>query len=187
MRAADPGTRSIAAAELVEGFEFNGETIALGHWDTDGRSDPFNLIPTKQLAAAGITTIYTGHVHLPQRFVRDGVTVHVVGSLVPLAHGGDPGADLYVTASLGEVLADPGAYREKCLRVVLQPGEALDRPIDCLQLVVQRAEEQAEAPSVEFASFDLVALFEQAFEDERVSLGIRERILARYQAESVRR
>ena len=38
--------------------------IAFGHWDTDVRSEVFNLIPTGQLAAAGITKAYTGHVHL---------------------------------------------------------------------------------------------------------------------------
>ena len=59
-------------------------------------------------------------------------------------------------------------------------------PIDCLQLVVQRTDEQADAPSVEFASFDLMALFEQAFEEEKVSALIREQILGRYQAELVR-
>ncbi len=106
--------------------------------------------------------------------------------MVPLAHGEDPGADLYVTASLEEVLADPGAYRENCLRVVLQPGESLEVPVDCLQLVVQRAAEEERGAAVEFASFDLMALFKQAFEEEKVSAGIREQILGRYQVEVVR-
>ncbi|WP_204307606.1 hypothetical protein, partial [Enterobacter hormaechei] len=52
---------------------------AYGHWDVDPRSPSHNLIPTKELAALGITKAYTGHVHLPSTFKRDGVEVEVVG------------------------------------------------------------------------------------------------------------
>ncbi|WP_348632622.1 metallophosphoesterase family protein, partial [Mesorhizobium sp. M1C.F.Ca.ET.193.01.1.1] len=53
--------------------------IAFGHWDT--MFGEGNLVPTKELAAAGCEVAYTGHVHLPDEFTRDGVKVVQVGSM----------------------------------------------------------------------------------------------------------
>ena len=66
------GWHPITSAEaLVEDFIYNTPNTrgmtAFGHWDVDPLSDPFNLIPTEQLAAAGITKAYTGHVHTARR------------------------------------------------------------------------------------------------------------------------
>lgn len=68
---------------------------------------------------------------------------------------------------------------------MLEPGETLDAPIDCLQFVIQRVEEETTSIAVELAGFDLMALFAQAFDEEKVTPAIREQILTRYHAELV--
>ena len=97
---------------------------AFGHWDITG--DDHNLIPVQELAAAAITNVYTGHIHLPQTFTRAGVEVIVTGSMQPMAHAEDRDERLYVTRSLAEVEAAPEAYRDKCLRVDLKLGEVFE-------------------------------------------------------------
>lgn len=170
----------VPAATLVRDYPWDGETIALGHWDVDPRSSPFNLIPTKELAAAGVTTAYTGHVHKPETFVRDGVTVHVTGSMQPYAHGEESDESLYVTRTLDEVLADPGAFRNKCLRIDRAPEE----PIDCLQLVVKRTDVDEDPDlSVQLGDFDIHKLFAQAFTEEGVPEALQKQIVGRYQSE----
>jgi DNA repair exonuclease SbcCD nuclease subunit len=162
-------TRSAAeiAAEATKfGIEFD---IAFGHWDTDPRSDPFNLIPTKELAALGITEAYTGHVHLRDEFTRDGVNVHVVGSMLPYAHGEDADGATYVMLSLVEARdARPEFLKDKCVRVQLLPGEMFDLELDCLQLQVQRVGEVEEQIEVSLGDFDLNKLFETSMTEHAV-------------------
>jgi DNA repair exonuclease SbcCD nuclease subunit len=167
-----------SAAELVSQYA-TPAPAASGHWNITG--DDHNLIPVQELAAAGIAKAYTGHTHLPQKFTRAGVEVIVTGSMQPLAHGEDPEERLYVTRSLAEVEADPDAYKDKCLRVDLKPGEVFDLEIDCLQLTVRRPEEELADETVVLGDFDLMALFETAFETEGVPEPFREKIIERYQ------
>jgi len=167
-----------SAAELVKTYATPAPG-AFGHWDITG--DQHNLIPVQELAAAGIAKAHTGHTHLPQKFSRVGVEVIVTGSMQPMAHGEDPEERLYVTRSLAEVEADPEAFKEKCLRVDLKPGEAFDMEIDCLQLTVRRPAEELADETVVLGDFDLMALFETAFETEGVPEPFREKIIERYQ------
>jgi hypothetical protein len=161
-----------SASEIVEAFvrHYNkghrsckGWT-AFGHLDVDPRSDPFNLIPTKQLAAAGITKAYTGHDHIAREFTRDGVDVVVVGSMLAYAHGeGDP----YVTLTLDEARAATDLLN-KCVRIMLAPGEVFDLEIDCLQLQVERLGVEDDPIEVELGEFDLGGLFEASMTDADV-------------------
>lgn len=51
-------------------------------------------------------------------------------------------------------------YHDKCLRVILRPGETLPGPIDCRQLTVVREQEDlTEAEKVEVEDFDFRASF----------------------------
>ncbi|RWM90036.1 MAG: hypothetical protein EOR84_22770 [Mesorhizobium sp.] len=151
--------------------------IAFGHWDTmfgDG-----NLIPTKKLAEMGCKIAYTGHVHLPDEFKRDGVKVVQVGSMQPYAHGEDNG-EMYVSLTLDEVEGQD--LSDKCVRVLLAPGERLDQEVDCLQLTVQRVgTNDEEAEEVSMGDFDLMALFGQAFEAAAVPDDVRSQILTRFE------
>jgi hypothetical protein len=149
---------TIPAATMVEDFvrspKDRKSVISFSHNDVDPRSEPFNLIPTRQLAAAGITRAYTGHVHTPETFTRDGVDVTVHGSMLPYAHGeGLP----YITLTLDEARAMTDV-KDLCVRIMLAPGEVFDLDLDCQQLQIVWPEE-AEQISVELGEFDLMALF----------------------------
>jgi DNA repair exonuclease SbcCD nuclease subunit len=164
-------------AELIEELGTAAE-IAVGHWDIDGFGDNHNLIPTKLLAEMGVMRAFTGHVHKPDRFTRDGVDVVVVGSLQPFSHGEGP---MYVTLSLAEAReVDPAAIRDKCVRIQLQPGETYDLEIDCLQLTLQRLSSEEEPEAVTLGDFDMAALFGQAFDQAGVSVDLRAAVLGKH-------
>lgn len=154
-------------------------TTAWGHWDVDLRSSEFNLIPTQELAAAGITKALTGHVHLPQQLERDGVDVLVVGSMVPFAHGE---GDLYVTVSKAEIEANPEAFKDKCVRVALKPGEVWDIDLDCLQLQLKRPDTQANEIEVQFDTFNLDNIFSEAFTENDVPKSIQDECMSRWKS-----
>ncbi|TPL66649.1 metallophosphoesterase [Mesorhizobium sp. B2-4-1] len=161
------------AAELVT----EKVDIAFGHWDTIFGDS--NLIPTKKLAEMGCEVAYTGHVHLPDEFTRDDVKVVQVGSMQPYAHGEDNG-EMYVTLALDEL--EGKDLRDKCIRVLLAPGERLDVEVDCLQLTVQRVgANEEETEEVTMGDFDLMALFGQAFEEAGVPTEVRGQILTRFE------
>lgn len=150
----------LSAQELLSTTQDDIE-LAFGHWDVDLRSDLFNLIPTATLAARGVKRAFTGHVHLPDQFSRDGVDVTVVGSMQPYAHGEDADGSWYVTLSLDEAKQREDLIN-KCVRIDLKPGEVFDLDIDCLQLQVRPPEQQeAENIDVKFGDFNLMNVFDE--------------------------
>lgn len=152
------------ARDMVKGLK--AETY-FGHNDVDLRSDPFNLLPTKELADLGFKEAYTGHVHLPTSFVRDGVNVTVVGSMLPYAHGEDATGDTYVTLGLDEL--QDHDLTNKCVRIRLKPGEVFDQQIDCLQLQVEReGAAEAQELDVSLGDFDLQTVFEKTVADFQI-------------------
>ena len=100
-----------------------------------------------------------------------------------MAHGEDPEERLYVTRTLAELEADPKSFTDKCLRVDLKPGEVFDMEIDCLQLTVRRPEEELGDEQVVLGDFDMMALFNTAFETEGVPEPFREKVIERYQSQ----
>lgn len=142
-----------------------GPTVAFGHWDVESfGGNGENLIPTKQLAEAGFTHAYTGHIHKEDEFERDGVYVKRVGSMQPYAHGEESNDDLYVTLTKAE-LTDQTLH-DMCVRVILEPGEILDEEVDCLQLTIKKLDdEDDEMPAVVLGDFDMEKMFRQAFSD----------------------
>ncbi len=149
-----------------------------GHWDTVFGDD--NMIPTKRLAEMGCEVAYTGHVHLPDEFTRDGVEVIQVGSMQAYAHDQDDEGELYVTLGLSDLQGKD--LSNKCVRVILEPGETLTEQIDCLQLTVNRlGADDDEDDEVSLGDFDLMGLFGQAFEEAGVPADVRSQILTRYE------
>ena len=153
---------------------------AFGHWDIDsfGKDLP-NLLPIQALA--GYTgTVYTGHVHKPQTFIKAGVDVHVVGSMQPLAHGEEAEPDMYLTMTLEELEANSADLTNKCIRIILAPGEVAPLPGDvgCLQLTVKReGVEETDDIEVDFDDFNFGVMLSEALGPT----GIAEKVMARYE------
>jgi DNA repair exonuclease SbcCD nuclease subunit len=165
------------AAEIVEqlpGRKYVRTPICFGHWDIkdfDGQNT--NLVPVEQLKKLQPAQVITGHYHKAGVYDVDGLQVEVTGSLQPYAHGEETDESLYVTRKLEELGDDLSIYKDKCLRVLLKPGQSLpDVGIDCLQLTVKRVAEdgtiEPEDVSVELDPFDLRALFDEAMSGEQL-------------------
>ena len=164
-----------SAHEEVSKFE--GVKVAFGHWDT-AFSD-HNMVPTE----AGVPKLYTGHVHKPATFTRDGTEVIGVGSMQPYAHGEEVNDDLYITLSeeqfQDQKLED---LKNKCVRLLFP----YDGELDCLQLTIKREKEELDDDStVTLGDFDMDALFRRAFSEADVSPAITEKVLAQFQTRRV--
>lgn len=138
---------------------------AIGHWDADSFGDnTSNLIPT-QILSAVTHRLWSGHEHLARSFERDGVHCTYVGSMLPLAHGEDATGHTYVTITLDQAIAAaPEDLRNKCVRVLLPPGQSFNRELDCLQLQTLKVEAAIDPSQpidvdVKFDDFDPEALF----------------------------
>jgi DNA repair exonuclease SbcCD nuclease subunit len=144
------------AADLVPGGNYSA---VYGHWDVIdfGNENP-NLIPINRLKdITGL--VVTGHDH-NARTLFDGL-VHVTGSMQPYSFAEDAEGELYVTLNLDEL--EGRDLRDRCVRVVLRPGESVPDDLDCLQLTVKKlTEDQVE--QVELGQFDMKAIFDQAME-----------------------
>lgn len=180
----DPIETAEAMVEKVAWFlREQGCTTAYGHWDADPRTATHNLIPTKALAAAGIKQAYTGHVHLPATFNRDGVQVEIVGSMQPYAQGEDGGQGhiRYATLSLAELEA-AGDLSNTVVRLQLAPGEQFDgEPPACLSWNVQRiGSEELEAPAdISMEGFDTRAAARDALDAHDIIPEVRAQIAER--------
>lgn len=112
-------------------------TAAVGHWDLVSYGGPDDhLAPVAALRNAfGEIPLYSGHYHTPGPYEVDGVVVQCTGSLEPYSHGEDPEGSIYVTMTREEVLsADPASLKDKCIRVLLAPGE--EKPVvDALAII----------------------------------------------------
>ena len=160
--------------------DHRGAKAAFFHAETEGYGKEFNVIPFEKLAELDILKVYNGHEHKPARFTKHGVDVTVVGSLQPYAHGEEIDDTLYVTLTLSE-LETAGNLSNKCVRILLEPGETLDQEIDCLQLTIKRqADADAKIGEVTLGEFDIDALFKQAFAEAKVSDTLTDTILQRF-------
>lgn len=165
--------------------------LAYGHWDTDPRGSHHNLIPTVELAELGVERAYTGHVHLPTTFHRDGVDVTVVGSMQPYAQGedGGQGSVRYVTLDLERLHelmeVAPASLCNACVRLRLAPGEQYDGEIpDCWSWNVERARPVAADEEPEDASmegFDTAKAGKAALDEHDIIPEVRAQIEAKWE------
>ncbi|WP_273288253.1 metallophosphoesterase [Methylorubrum populi] len=180
----------LAEAKVLMGMSGHRPKLAFGHWDIDPRSAHHNLIPTKELAELGITHAYTGHVHLPSTFKRDGVHVEVVGSMQPYAQGEDGGQSdhiRYETVTLErlqEILeVAPQALSNACVRLQLAPGEQFDGDVPlCRSWDVQRlrlVDEETPA-DISMEGFDTTAVAREALDAHEIIPAVRQKIDARW-------
>lgn len=172
------------ADEQVKDLKDDTFEIAVGHWDLslfDGKDD--HLAPVKELPSG--MPIYSGHYHRAGVYKVKGVEVVCTGSLEPYAHDQDVTGAMYITLPLSEaVAAKSGTFKDKCLRVILAPGESMP-DIDCLALTHIRSEAEAtETVTLSTEDFDWNKLLAariakldpavQTFIEERSSRGASE-------------
>lgn len=163
---------------LTDGLR--GVIHIFGHWDVEFAEH--NLIPTARMAELGIMKATTGHVHKPDSFTRDGVEVVVHGSMQPYAHGQESNDDLYVTLPLSEALTQAESLTDKCVRVLLKPGEVLSEQIDCLQLTLKReGKDEDGSPVMEMGEFNLQDIFLQVLAEQGVPEEYQKKVLDEYQ------
>lgn len=142
-----------SAKELAEEIPDNLNYLAaFGHWDlTAHGEDTHNLIPVGVLAAKGIKTAYTGHIHKPQQLKIQGVEVIVVGSLQPYAHGEElPDETLYQTLHKEEVEElleeNDNHFADVNLRVLVTPESSWTAEVpNCLSFQVKLLAANADA------------------------------------------
>ena len=175
-----PWQWGVPAAEQVERFAGPSLHTAIGHYDLKSfGGEDSHLYPTKALAKFGIENFYGGHYHTAGIYQVQGHYVTCTGSLQPYSHGEDPEESIYVTRTLAEVLENPEAFKDKCIRVVLEPGEELPE-IDCLAIQPMKAEVEAvEIPEVQMDGFDWDKVLEHELarvEDKEVVSYIKERL-----------
>lgn len=170
------------ASEFVK--EYYGATYfdeIYGHWETEsfGGTDE-NLVPTKLLKPI-TDVIYTGHIHTPTKFVRDGVEVIAIGSMQPYSHAEDPEGRFYITLTVAEINTFPSDYfTHKHVRVILGDDEEMP-VVDCLSLTMKRKpKEEVERIEVEFDEFDMTKLFQASLTEFQVGTGVQEKVLAKF-------
>lgn len=136
------------------GYLNAGIETVFGHFDIVDFGG-HNVIPTKLFADNGIKLAINGHDHLARTLVRDGVEIHVTGSMEPFTHAEDPAGELYVTLSLDEIAGRD--LTNKNVRVLLKPGETLPDGLDCLSLTAKRLadDEDRTVDTEEFDTLDL--------------------------------
>lgn len=139
---------------------------AVGHWDLMSfGGDDSHMAPTELLLGLNPNiNLYSGHYHEEGIFNVAGINVQCTGSMQPYTHAEDPTGELYVTLTLEEALARDD-LRDKCVRILLQPGEELP-DIDCLQLTQKRADaeiEEVDVGEIGIGAFDLNAVLETEF------------------------
>jgi hypothetical protein len=192
----------ISAADMVPTLADSGPfAVVFGHWDIQSYGgDDSNLIPIQELS--DITDLaVTGHDHKPRklglsghdggiiRFDHGDARLRVIGtgSMQPYAHGEEADFEidpLYLTETLEQVeycrSLQPEFFKDKCLRILLQPSEVLPDDLDCLQLTAKRvgAEGEDENLDVELGEFNMEALFSKEFE----TAGVRPDIAAIFKA-----
>ncbi len=176
------------AVELIEDRQGQRFAAVFGHFETEsfGGHD-FNLIPTKTLSTV-TDTVYTGHIHTPGEFERDGVTVFVVGSMQPYSHGEDPTGEWYKTIPFDAfAIAPEGEFEDINLRVIVKPGEVPVITDNVLSLVTKpfveviEGDEQPDNLEVKFEEFNMHSLFISCLTNANVRPTIAEKIQSKFE------
>lgn len=177
----------ILATRLIQEWPDVKFDAVYGHWDieTYGGDNTFNIIPTKILSNV-TKAVKTGHIHKPRKFERDGVSVDVVGSMQPYAHGEDPGTTYYKTTRFEDFAAYGETEKAWCrnlnLRVLVKPGQEAE-PIDCLSFITKKVDERGDEEAdieVAMASFDMDRLFHEALQESTVGQSVADQVVAKF-------
>jgi DNA repair exonuclease SbcCD nuclease subunit len=158
-----------------------------GHWDLESfGGDTHNLMPREALKKI-TTRVSTGHIH-KRHMIQDGaLSIEVVGSMLPYAHGedaDDEASPTYVTLNLDELSKlDMASLKDKCVRVLLRPGESIPDDLDARQILKRPYTDitEQEVAKVEIEAFDFKALFIEEMNKQNVSGHVQTKIWDSYE------
>lgn len=182
----------VSAHDDVSSLQENkwGEPVAaaFGHWDiTQHGEDTHNLIPLDALANLGVGKVFTGHIHKAEAFTRNGMEVHVVGSMQPYAHGEEPdGSMLYMTLTPEQVedmlAGDEDIFANSNIRILLIDGAEYPREFNCLSRTFKRTlsgvakVDEEGNPVAAYDTFDLRTMISTTLTEFGVSEALQSRI-----------
>lgn len=163
-----------SAKELAEKLPKQKLHAVFGHWDVvlPSNANHYNMVPTEQLKAI-TNKVITGHVHKPDEIERDGVTIQITGSIIPLAHGEELESDeMFYTITRTEYDENPEKYDRKFVRFVLAEDEDLPEG-DFLQIKAYvkptRPTDNPQEDANEAVVFDVVKILTKYLTDNGVS------------------
>ena len=131
-----------AAEQVISFGPDHSVRHAVGHWDLKsyGGTDA-HLAPVEELHASfpALEEVWSGHYHTPGDYPVGRYVVRCCGSLEPYSHGEGPQGDVYITLSREDAIAaaNDGSIRDRCVRVLLAPGEDLPQ-LDALAVTPER-------------------------------------------------
>ena len=172
-----PWSPMLNASEMVDEFQGDLECAdaVFGHWDVVAVGDTSNLIPTETFRILGVKQAITGHDHTSRRLTMHDIPVTVTGSMQPYSFSEDVDQVFYMTFTLEEYEAILASGKEKllenrCVRVILGPGESVSRVVDCLMFKTKQdgVEEDTVDVAVEIGDFSFDRLFEEVLVGEGV-------------------
>jgi DNA repair exonuclease SbcCD nuclease subunit len=159
-----------------------GFDVVFAHYDIHSYGgDDSNLIPLEALSKI-TPLVVTGHDHLPREFEANGMKIIVTGSMQGYAHGEEAEEEMYWTFTREQMeRVDVSLLKDKCVRVLLNPGETLPVDIDCFQLTGKRVGVDEEVSlDVDMGTFDMDVLFRDAFAHEGVDPEITAEMTAKF-------
>jgi DNA repair exonuclease SbcCD nuclease subunit len=161
----------INAKEMVELMLPPEAAYVYGHWDIasfgEDSSSESNLIPLELLQ--NVTLATTGHYHVQQTKLMNGVPVIVTGSMQPYSHSEDLDGTHYITVSKEDALLAPKALKNLNVRILLEQGEMSFGDLDCCSLTFKKlAAKDAPELVVDIDNFDIEDIFETTFAEFHV-------------------
>ena len=114
--------------------------VSFGHWDNP-KNDFADYLPSNPILKYS-SMIVSGHIHTPEKFIKDKIEYIYTGSIQPYSHAEDPDNTFYLTILYTELekcladLEDPlESFSNLNIRVNCYPGYLISRPFECLSLI----------------------------------------------------
>lgn len=195
-------TRDLVSAELALGAK---PVMAFGHWDIESFGNDHNVVPL-DLLAPYCKYVVTGHIHQPQCYVVDlqgnpidvsnneygnteqaSCQLVVTGSMQPYSFAEDEYQALYATMTLKEYQISidnfgNDIYHDKCIRLLLKPGEEPPTDVDALQFIYKHVNENLEeVVEAKMEVFSFKEIFEESMTNNNVSEEDKETLWKRYE------
>lgn len=176
-------TRDLVANELALGIK---PDLAFGHWDVESFGNDDNLMPS-DLLAPHCKFILTGHIHNPCTYTVNDTKCHVIvtGSMQPYSFAEDENDSLYETMTLNTynaMIEDGYSFHDRCLRILLKPGEEAPTDVDALQFVYKNVgEDLTEVVEAKMEVFSFKDIFTESMDTNGVTKEDQDELWKRYE------